>query len=70
MDKFIYVLGSIVGFIIGYSAAMLLLTFLAQWLWSIFCVCINCSPMSYWQMFSFIIFLSMFIVPRYVNVRK
>ena len=40
---------------------------IAQWLWSVFCPVFFFFEMSFWQMASFILFIAMFIAPRFVK---
>ena len=55
-----------IGFIIGVIAVMLgwvvIATCIGQWLWSVFCECINCKPMTFWQMMAFQFFFSGFVI--------
>lgn len=51
----------IITIVVIYVCGMGVSTCIGQWLWNIFCECINCKPMTFFQMLAFMVFLSMYV---------
>ena len=55
----IKVILSVIALMVGW---VFIATCIGQWLWEIFCECINCKPMTFWQMMAFQFFFSGFVL--------
>lgn len=61
------VVKGIVFFVLVLAVCLFIVGAIAQWLWSIFCPVFGWSEMTFGQMIAFLVFISIFVAPNFVN---